>query len=77
MHPGLVFRCAGLFALLVFISITLGGTVPINQAALTWNAAEPPEGWQAMINRWERLDTARTWAAIAAFLFFLAAAALR
>jgi hypothetical protein len=30
-----------------------------------------------MINRWERLDTARTWAAIAAFGPFLADVALR
>jgi uncharacterized membrane protein len=76
MRPGLVFRCAGLLALIVFISITLAGTVPINQAILTWKLAEPPEGWRAMINRWERLDTARTWAAVAAFGLFLAAASL-
>jgi uncharacterized membrane protein len=75
--PGLGFRCAGLFFLVVFISITLVGTVPINQAVLTWEAAAPPEGWRAMINRWERLDTARTWAAIAAFSLFLADVALR
>jgi hypothetical protein len=30
-----------------------------------------------MINGWERLDTARTWAAVAAFGVFLAAGALR
>jgi uncharacterized membrane protein len=77
LRSGLVFRCAGLIALIVFISITLAGTVPINQATLTWKAAEPPEGWRAMINRWERLDTARTWAAVAAFGFFLVAAAPR
>ncbi len=75
--PGLGFRCAGLFSLVAFISITLAGTVPINQAALTWKATAPPEGWRAMVNRWERLDTARTWAAVAAFGFFLAAMGLR
>ena len=77
LRPALEFRCAGLLALIVFISITLAGTVPINQAILTWKAAELPEGWRAMINRWERLDTARTWAAAAAFGLFLVAAALR
>ena len=29
-RPGFGFRCAGLLALVAFISITLGGTVPIN-----------------------------------------------
>jgi uncharacterized membrane protein len=72
LSPGLGLRCAGLLALVAFISITLTGTVPINQAALTWDAAAPPEGWRATIRKWERLDTLRTWAAIAAFSFFLA-----
>ena len=52
LRPSLDFRCAGLLALIVFISITLAGTVPINQAILTWNPAEPPEGWRATIDRW-------------------------
>lgn len=30
-----------------------------------------------MINRWEQFDTARAWAAIAAFSLFLAAVGLR
>jgi hypothetical protein len=45
-----------LLALVAFISITLGGT-PIYKATLTWEAAAPPEGWRAMINRWQRLDS--------------------
>jgi uncharacterized membrane protein len=75
--PGLGLRCAGLFSLAAFISITLAGTVPINQAVLTWEATAPPEGWRAMIHRWEQLDTARTWAAVAAFSLFLADVVLR
>jgi uncharacterized membrane protein len=70
-------RCAGLFALLSFISITLAGTVPINAAILTWNVASPPREWRAMVERWERLDTARTWAAMSAFCLFLAAIVLQ
>jgi uncharacterized membrane protein len=69
-------RCAGLLFLVGFISITLAGTVPINAAALTWDAMAPPPSWRVMVRRWERLDTARTWAAIAAFGFFLAALTL-
>jgi uncharacterized membrane protein len=70
-------RCGGLFALVCFISITLGGTVPINEAVLNWNPASPPTEWRALIERWERLDTLRTWAAIAAFCFFVAAVTMR
>ena len=73
LGSGFDFRCAGLLSLVTFISITLAGTVPINKAVLTWNPAAPPEEWQAMIRRWEQLDTLRTWAAIAAFAFFLTA----
>jgi uncharacterized membrane protein len=68
-----VFRCAGHFALIAVILITLMGTVPINQAALTWKPDAPPESWRALVNRWERLDTARTSAANAAFALSLAA----
>ncbi|HUY77148.1 MAG TPA: hypothetical protein VMV29_10280 [Ktedonobacterales bacterium] len=70
-------RCAGVLALLTFITITLTGTVPINQAALTWAPAAPPKNWRAFVSRWERVDTWRTWAAITAFTLFLAALTLR
>ena len=65
-------RLAGLFALLMFITVTLAGTVPINKAALGWNPDAPPDDWRVQIARWERLDTARTWAAVSAFVLFLA-----
>ncbi|HMA36598.1 MAG TPA: anthrone oxygenase family protein [Chloroflexia bacterium] len=74
---GFGFRCAGLLALLTFIGITLAGTVPINAAALDWEAAAPPPNWRALITRWERLDTARSWAAMMAFALFLTAMALQ
>ena len=74
---GFALRCAGLLALLIFIGLTLGGTVPINQSALTWNPAAPPANWRALIQRWERLDTARCWLAVAAFALFLTAVAAR
>jgi uncharacterized membrane protein len=75
--PGFGFRCAGLVALLAWILVTLGGTVPINQAVLTWEPSAPPRSWRAVVSRWERLDTARTWAAMAAFALFLTAMALQ
>ena len=74
---GFAFRLAGVLALVTFITVTLKGTVPINQAALNWNPTAPPKNWLAMVNRWEQFDTVRCWAAVAAFAFFLTALALR
>jgi uncharacterized membrane protein len=64
-------RCAGLTALLAFILTTLFGTVPINEGVLTWDPTAPPSDWRGLVDRWERLDVARTWAALAAFALFL------
>lgn len=75
--PGFVFRCAGVLAVLTWTLATFGGTVPINEAVLTWQPDAPPENWKAVVKRWERLDLVRTWAALAAFACFLTAAALR
>jgi uncharacterized membrane protein len=74
--PGFVFRCAGLLAMLVWTVATFNGTVPINEAVLTWRPDAPPENWKAIIQRWERLDAVRTWAALAAFVCFLTAVAM-
>ena len=59
------------------MSITLGGTAALKEAVLNWNLVSPPTEWRALIERWERLDTLRTWAAIAAFCFFVAAVTMR
>jgi uncharacterized membrane protein len=75
---GFVLRCAAMAAMLGWTLATFAGTVPINAAILDeWQADAPPEDWKATIRRWERLDTARTLAAVAAFAFLLAAAAVR
>lgn len=74
---GVGVRCAGLLALLTFITVTLTGTVPINEAAISWDPASPPKDWRALITRWERLDTVRTWAALTAFALFTIAIMLR
>jgi uncharacterized membrane protein len=65
--PGFGFRCAGVLALLIFILVTLIGTVPINTRALAWQADDPPINWKALVSRWERLDVVRSSAAILAF----------
>jgi uncharacterized membrane protein len=70
---GLALRCFGLGALLVWIAVTLGGTVPINAAVLDWDANAPPANWRAWVDRWEQLNTVRTWAAVIAFALLLTA----
>ena len=72
---GTGFRYAGLLAVLGWTLVTFVGTVPINKATLTWQPAAPPANWRALVRRWERLDTARWWAAALAFALFLTAAA--
>lgn len=74
---GFGLRCAGVLALIAFITLTLGGTVPLNQAVLTWEPTVPPKNWRMVIDRWERLDTVRCWLAMAAFALFLAAMAMQ
>jgi hypothetical protein len=76
VDPGFNFRCAGVLALLFWISITLAGTAPINKGALTWQPDAPPANWKSLISRWKRLDTWRAWLAIIAFVCFLVATAL-
>jgi uncharacterized membrane protein len=73
---GSAFRWAGVLALLTWILVTLFGTVPVNEAALDWRSDAPPAHWKALVERWERLNTIRTWAAVLAFAFFLTATAL-
>jgi uncharacterized membrane protein len=75
--PALPVRLAGVALLFAFISVTMLGTVPINQAALAWVPTAPPADWRAAIQRWERLDTIRTWLAVTAFALFIVSLALR
>jgi uncharacterized membrane protein len=70
-HSGFAVRCAAVVVLLVWGGVTAGGTVPINQAAIEWDASAPPVSWRAQVDRWERLNTVRTWAAILAFALLL------
>jgi uncharacterized membrane protein len=64
-------RAAGVAALLAWIALTAGGTVPINVAAIEWDAAAPPADWRSHVDRWERLNTLRTTAAVVAFALLL------
>lgn len=74
---GCIFSWGGAVALLVFLAVTLLGTVPINAGALEWNPNVPPNNWRALINRWESLNNLRCILAVLSFVFFLVAAVLR
>jgi uncharacterized membrane protein len=69
-------RAGGVAALIVWIALTLGGTVPLNAAAFEWDSTAPPANWRSQVDRWERLNTFRTAAAVVAFGFTLAALTL-
>jgi len=74
--PGLALRCAGVGVLLVWFALTVGGTVPINAALIEWDAGDLPGDWRAQIDRWERLNSVRTSAAVEAFALLLLSLAL-
>ncbi len=74
---GVLLRWSGLLALVVWILVTVFGTVPINAAALDWDPHSPPPGWKASVDRWERLNTVRAAAAAIAFALLLTALAAR
>lgn len=63
----------GVAAMTIWTLTTFTGTVPLNQALADWNPEAPPANWRAVITKWERLDTIRTAAAVAAFTLFLTA----
>jgi hypothetical protein len=75
--PGLHFRIAGLFAIVVWVFVRVVGTVRINAATLDWSPDAPPVDWREQIRKAERFHIAGTWAAILAFVFFLASMAQR
>ncbi len=75
IDPGFAFRLAGLLVVLTSFLLTLLGTAPINSAVFDWQPSAPPKNWRTLVSRWERLDRARTLAAVAGFAFFLTAMA--
>jgi uncharacterized membrane protein len=76
VDPSFWFRCAAVLAILIWITIRVVGTVPINSATLTWQPDAPPKDWKARVNHAERFHIVGTWAAVVAFASFLVAVAL-
>jgi len=74
--PGLFLRLAALLAIVVWIFVRIIGTVRINSATLEWDPDAPPANWRQMIGKAERFHIVGTWAALLAFVFFLATVTL-
>jgi uncharacterized membrane protein len=74
---GFAFRIVGLLALVAFVLFSFLGTVPINIRVNDWDADAPPADWRHVVRRWQFIDVFRSSAAIAAFVAFVVAAALR
>jgi uncharacterized membrane protein len=74
--PGAGYRIAATTMFVVWVVLTAFGTVPINSAALEWSTTDPPPDWRATVDRWERMNTARTGLAVAAFALLVVAAGL-
>ena len=76
-EDGAGFRWAGVAAFAVFMLSSFLGTVPINMKVIEWRADNPPADWKSIVLRWQRIDVLRSTAAIAAFLCFVVALAMR
>jgi hypothetical protein len=74
---GYLFRYAGMLTLVLWIVTRAIGTVPINRASLTWNAAAPPADWRSRVKRAEMFHICGSWAAVALFALFLADATFK
>lgn len=64
---------AAVGALAIFVLVTGFGTVPVNMRIARWDPTDPPSGWQALVRRWERIDLARSSAALLTFVLLVGA----
>ncbi len=73
---GSAWRWAAVGAYAAYLLVVFLGTVPINDRFYTWDAANPPAGWQDVIRRWALIDIVRSSLAVLAFALFLVAVAV-
>jgi uncharacterized membrane protein len=65
---------AGFVLLLANVVVTVRGDLPINVAMASWQPDAPPADWERHRVRWDRFNTIRTGAAVAALVLLAAAA---
>ncbi len=62
--PAWALTAGGLAAQLTALALTGAVELPINAQVLTWSPEDPPPGWQELRDRWDRVHTGRTVAAV-------------
>lgn len=62
---------SGFGALVVFVLCSAFGTVPIKVRVSRWDPGRPPADWRGTVHRWERIDVARSAAAVVGFVLLL------
>lgn len=71
---GILFSCSviALISLIIDITLTLRGTVPLNNVINTWTVSDHPSNWQEYRAKWFRYYQGRQVANITGFISLLA-----
>ena len=72
--PAFALALAGSLSQLASLALTALFELPINARVLTWSTEDPPEGWEALRDRWDTFHTARTATSVVGLGCFIAAA---
>jgi len=72
--PAWALTLGGLAGQLGALALTGAIELPINSQVLTWSPEDPPPGWEALRDRWDKVHTARTVSAILGLACLAAAA---
>lgn len=72
--PAFALMVAGILGNVTALTLTGLFEFPINARVLTWSPDAPPEGWEASMERWQAVHTARTASSVAGLAALLAAA---
>jgi uncharacterized membrane protein len=57
---GIALESVGLASQLAALVLTVAIELPINSQVVAWSPDNPPEGWEAVRDRWASVHTART-----------------
>jgi len=66
--PVLVLSVLALLLWIATIVVTLRYNAPVNHLARAWDPASPPDGWEALRDRWHLGQTLRTPLAVGSFV---------
>jgi uncharacterized membrane protein len=72
--PAFALTLAGFLCQLTSLVVTGLFELPINARVMTWSPEDPPEGWEALRDRWDAFHTVRTATSVAGLGCLVAAA---